>query len=131
MARQIGALLPPQTVLIVDDDRASREGLRELLELRPNLEIVGEATDGAEAVGLATRLHPDLVIMDVQMPNMDGLEATRRIKADHPEMRVVLLTTYRDYQAAATRAGADAFLLKGDGIAPLLAALREGLRTED
>lgn len=110
-------------VLIVDDDRASREGLRELFELRPNINVVGEAINGEEAVTLANSLHPDLVVMDVQMPRMDGLEATRLIKEHAPGIRVILLTMYREYRAAALRAGADAFLVKGDGIGPLLAAI--------
>jgi DNA-binding NarL/FixJ family response regulator len=113
----------PMNVLIVDDDRASREGLRELFELRPNINVIGEAINGEEAVSLAGSLHPDLVVMDVQMPQMDGLEATRQIKQRMPDIRIVLLTMYREYRAAALRSGADAFLVKGDGIGPLLAAL--------
>jgi DNA-binding NarL/FixJ family response regulator len=113
----------PMNILIVDDDQASREGLRELFELRPNVTVIGEAIDGEEAVNLADALHPDLVVMDVQMPRMDGLEATRQIKQHTPAIRVVLLTMYREYRAAALRSGADAFLVKGDGIGPLLAAL--------
>ncbi len=110
-------------VLIVDDDIASREGLRELIELRPDVHVVGEAINGEEAVALANSLHPDLVVMDVQMPRMDGLEATRRIKQIFPEMRVILLTMYREYRTAAERCGADAFLVKGEGIGALLNAL--------
>lgn len=110
-------------VLIVDDDRASREGLRELFELRPNINVIGEAINGEEAVDLANSLHPDLVIMDVQMPKMDGLEATRQIKQQSPGIRIILLTMYREYRAAALRSGADAFLIKGEGIGQLLAAL--------
>ena len=113
----------PVNVLIVDDDRASREGLRELFELRPNITVVGEAINGEEAVALADSLHPDLVVMDVQMPQMDGLEATRQIKQRTPDIRIILLTMYREYHAAALRSGADDFLVKGDGIGPLLAAL--------
>ncbi len=110
-------------VLIVDDDRASREGLRELFELRPNITVIGEAINGEEAVSLANSLRPDLVVMDVQMPKMDGLEATRRIKQHNPGVRIILLTMYREYRAAALRSGADAFLVKGEGIGQLLAAL--------
>lgn len=110
-------------VLIVDDDRASREGLRELFELRPNINVIGEAMNGEEAVDLTTSLHPDLIVMDVQMPKMDGLEATRQIKQQSPGVRIILLTMYREYRAAALRSGADAFLIKGEGIGQLLAAL--------
>jgi YesN/AraC family two-component response regulator len=110
-------------VLIVDDDKASREGLRELIELRPDIHVIGEAIDGNEAINLANTLHPDLVLMDVQMPNMDGLEATRQIKLLLPNIRVILLTMYREYRAAAERSGADAFLIKGEGIGALLKAL--------
>lgn len=110
-------------VLIVDDDRASREGLRELFELRPNITVIGEAINGEEAVSLADALHPDFVVMDVQMPKMDGLEATRKIKQRMPDIHVILLTMYREYRAAAFRSGADAFLIKGEGISQLLAAL--------
>jgi DNA-binding NarL/FixJ family response regulator len=113
----------PMNVLIVDDDKASREGLRELIELRPDIHVVGEAIDGEEAIHLAKTLHPDLVVMDVQMPNMDGLEATRRIKQRLPDIRIILLTMYREYRAAAERSGADAFLVKGEGIGALLKAL--------
>jgi DNA-binding NarL/FixJ family response regulator len=113
----------PMNILIVDDDQASREGLRELFELRPNVTVIGEAIDGEEAVNLADALHPDLVVMDVQMPRMDGLEATRQIKQRTPGIRIILLTMYREYRAAALRSGADAFLIKGDGIGQLLAAL--------
>jgi DNA-binding NarL/FixJ family response regulator len=115
----------PMNILIVDDDQASREGLRELFELRPNVTVIGEAIDGEEAVNLADALHPDLVVMDVQMPRMDGLEATRQIKQRTPGIRIILLTMYREYRAAALRSGADAFLVKGDGIGPLLAALSQ------
>jgi YesN/AraC family two-component response regulator len=113
----------PVNVLIVDDDEASREGLRELFELRPNITVIGEAMNGEEAVTMADALHPDLVVMDVQMPRMDGLEATRQIKQRTPGIRIILLTMYREYRAAALRSGADVFLVKGDGIGPLLAAV--------
>jgi len=118
-----GCEFSEMNVLIVDDDRASREGLRELFELRPNITVIGEAINGEEAVSLADSLHPDLVVMDVQMPKMDGLEATRQIKQHSPGIRVILLTMYREYRAAALRSGADVFLVKGEGIGQLLAAL--------
>lgn len=84
-----------------------------LLNLLPGVEWVGEAVNGREAVALVTERRPDVVLMDVQMPVMDGLEATRRIKSQRPEVRVIVLTLHGDYRAEALAAGADAFLVKG------------------
>ncbi|MFI7063216.1 response regulator [Kribbella sp. NPDC050124] len=103
-------------VLVVDDQEMVRAGFTALLNAQPDLEVVGQAGDGAEAVGLAAELQPDVILMDVRMPGMDGLAATRRIltaDADqHP--RVIMLTTFDldDYVYAALRAGASGFLLK-------------------
>jgi DNA-binding NarL/FixJ family response regulator len=101
-------------VLIADDRQTTRKGLRALLTLYPQVEVVGEAGDGQEAMHFVAERHPDLVVMDMQMPVMDGLEATRRIKSEWPEVRVIALTMYVKYRAKALAAGADAFLLKGD-----------------
>jgi DNA-binding NarL/FixJ family response regulator len=99
-------------VIIVDDQRPTRQGLKALLTLSPQVEVIGEAADGQESVDLVAERHPDVVLMDAQMPVMDGLEATRQIKSQWPEVRVVVLTMYPQYQAEAHAAGADVFLLK-------------------
>jgi DNA-binding NarL/FixJ family response regulator len=101
-------------ILLVDDQRLMREGLRTLLELERDFEVVGEAADGQAALVAAERLHPDVVLMDVRMPGMDGVEATRRLVADDPQARVIILTTFDDetYVFEGLRAGALGYLLK-------------------
>jgi DNA-binding NarL/FixJ family response regulator len=100
-------------VLVVDDQELVRAGFRMILE-RGGLDVVGDAADGAEAVALAAELLPDVVLMDIRMPVLDGIEATRRIVAARPETRVVVLTTFDldEYVLAAVDAGANGFLLK-------------------
>lgn len=110
-------------VLIADDNPRSRSGMRALLTTRPEVEVVDTAQDGEQAVQDAAMLQPDVVLMDVQMPGLDGLEATRQIKARWPRIRVIVLTLYPAYQAAARLAGADAFLLKGSPPEDLFNAL--------
>jgi DNA-binding NarL/FixJ family response regulator len=100
-------------VLIVDDQPPVRKGLQSLLGFSPQVQVVGEAVDGSEAVRLVAECHPDVVLMDLQMPVMDGLEATRRIKGQWPDIRIVALTMYGKYRAQALDCGADVFLLKG------------------
>jgi DNA-binding NarL/FixJ family response regulator len=107
-------------VLIADDRHTTRQGLRALLTLLPQVEVIGEARDGDESVRMVSEHLPDVVLMDMQMPVMNGLEATRRIKTQWPEVRVIVLTMYDMYRAEALAAGADAFLLK-DGVAESLA----------
>ena len=108
-------------VLIADDRSTTRQGLRALLALLPPVEVVGEAADGRESVDLVAECRPDVVLMDMQMPVMDGVEATRRIKEQWPEVKVIALTIYAKYRAQALAAGADAFLLK-DGAPNKLAS---------
>ncbi|GAA2121370.1 response regulator transcription factor [Streptomyces synnematoformans] len=102
------------TVLIVDDQTLQRLGFSMLMEQHPDLTVVGEATHGAEAVRKAAELRPDVVLMDVRMPGMDGIEATRRIVQSGGRSRVLVLTTFDldEYAYAALRAGASGFLLK-------------------
>ncbi len=104
----------PIRVLLVDDQRLMREGLRILLELEPDLEVVGEAGDGQAALAAYAALRPDVVLMDVRMPGMDGVEATRRLRERWPEARVIILTTFDndEYVFEGLRAGALGYLLK-------------------
>ena len=110
-------------VLIADDRPATRRGLRALLALLSQVKITGEAADGAECVDLVAEHRPDVVLMDMQMPVMDGVEATRRIREQWPEVRVIALTMYTKYRAEALAAGADAFLLKDGRPDVLLGAI--------
>jgi DNA-binding NarL/FixJ family response regulator len=112
-------------VLIADDNVRARQGLRALLALRPEIEIAGEAADGQEAVQRVRDGRPDVVLMDAHMPQMDGLEATRRIKSHWPQVRIVVVSMYASYRAEALAAGADAFLVKGCPAGDLLAAIVE------
>jgi DNA-binding NarL/FixJ family response regulator len=115
-------------VVVADDQALVRAGFRLLIDSAPDLEVVGEAVDGAEAVELARRERPEVVLMDIRMPQLDGLEATRRITADEllGEVRVLMLTTFDldEYVYQALRVGASGFLLKDTPPADLLAAIR-------
>jgi DNA-binding NarL/FixJ family response regulator len=116
------------TVAVVDDQPLIRTGLRTMLEHEPGLELVGEADNGEQAVLLAQRLRPEVMLMDIRMPVLDGIEATRRITGD-PDLasvRVVILTTFDldDYVYAAIRAGASGFLLKDARPEDILSAVR-------
>jgi len=112
-------------VLIADDQALVRAGFRKLLESAPDVDVVGEAGDGREAVDLARRLRPSLVLMDIRMPRLDGIEATRRLTADGDGVRVLILTTFGldDYVYEALRAGASGFMLKDAPPEELLAAI--------
>jgi DNA-binding NarL/FixJ family response regulator len=119
---------PPIRVLLAEDQAIVRAGFRALLDNEPDIVVAGEAATGTEAVQLAKELRPDVLVMDIRMPELDGLEATRRITAD-PTLtatRVLVLTTFEldEYVFGALRAGASGFLLKGGELTDLLTAVR-------
>jgi DNA-binding NarL/FixJ family response regulator len=113
-------------VLVVDDQSMVRAGFRLLLADEPDLEVVAEASNGLEAVAQAARFNPHVILMDIRMPELDGLEATRRILAADPSARVLVLTTFNldDYVYQALQAGASGFVLKDDPPEQLIAAVR-------
>ena len=115
-------------VLLADDQALVRAGFRALIDVQSDLTVVGEASDGAHAVRLAVQEHPDVVLMDIRMPGMDGLEATRQIVADPgcAEVRIVILTTFDldEYVFEALRAGASGFLVKDTEPVDLLRGVR-------
>lgn len=121
-----GEVAPRIRVIIAEDHAVVREGTRQLLEREPDLEVVGEAADGAQAVALVERLNPDVAIMDISMPVMTGIEATRRIKVARPNTAVLILTGYDDdqYVFALLSAGAAGYLLKDVPSAEVVRAVR-------
>ena len=116
----------PVRLLIADDHALVRQGLRGMLEREPDIEIVGEADNGREAVDLCLKLGPNLVLMDVRMPEMDGLEATRAIKHERPEVGVLMVTMHdnQDYMLEAAKAGAAGYVLKDAPRDELIGAVR-------
>jgi len=114
-------------LLIVDDQRLMREGLHTLLEMEPDLEIAGEAEDGLAALAQYEALQPDVVLMDIRMPNLDGVQATLRLRQRWPEARVIILTTFDDdaYVFDGLRAGALGYLLKDVSGEELAGAIRK------
>jgi len=113
-------------ILLADDHALVRQGFRMILEEQPDMEIVGQAGNGREAVELASKLHPDVAVMDVAMPELNGIEATRRITTVSPRTRVLALSMHKDsmYVREILRAGARGYLLKDSGDADLVAAVR-------
>ena len=122
----------PARLVLVDDHHLLRRGFRSLLADEPDLEVVGEASNGHEAIELCQRLHPDFVLMDVRMPEMDGLAATREIKREHPNIAVLIMTMHEntDYLLEALDAGAAGYVLKDTPADRLISAVRRTLNGE-
>jgi NarL family two-component system response regulator LiaR len=120
------------TVMLIDDHRVVRQGLRDFLELQGDIEIVGEASSGEEGVQIARELLPDVVLMDLVMPGIDGVETTRRVKAASPSSRVIVLTSFADDNKVfpAIKAGAISYLLKDISPEELAHAIRAAQRNE-
>jgi len=118
--------MEPLTVLIADDHQFFRDGVRALLNTQPDMECVGEAATGEEVVRLSTELQPDVVLMDIQMPGISGVEATRQIVSSSPQIRVLVVTMFEDDHLvfAAMRAGARGYLLKGARHEDMVRAIR-------
>jgi DNA-binding NarL/FixJ family response regulator len=118
-------------VVLVDDHRRMREGLRGIIEEQSDMTVVAEASDGCMAVDIAHAIRPDVIVMDVNMPNMNGLEATRKIKAELPHVRVIGLSLYNDHKIAGAmrQAGAEAYLSKSSFL-DLCAVIRDGRAQE-
>lgn len=117
------SMVNPIRVLIADDHPRSRRGLCALLATLPRVKVIGEATDGQEAVHLVETCHPDVVLMDAQMPVIDGLEASRSIKQQWPQTKIIMLTVYSCHRGEAHAAGVDVFLAKGCPVEALWSAI--------
>lgn len=111
-------------VLLIDDHQVVREGLRRMLELEADLQVVGEAADSKEAIDMVGALTPEVVLMDIKMPGVDGIELTRRVKETQPTCNVIMLTLYDEYLTQAIEAGADGYLLKDIKREELVKAIR-------
>lgn len=122
----------PSRILIADDHPLLRTALRQMLSAQPDLEVVGEAANGLEAVELCRRLHPQLILMDVRMPEMDGFEATRRIKRQSPSTIVLMLSAFEntDYLLEALKVGASGYVLKDENAQQIAEAVRRVLEGE-
>jgi NarL family two-component system response regulator YdfI len=122
----------PIRILVADDHLIIRQGLRLILETEPEFELVGEATDGVEALRQCEQLHPDVVLMDLRMPGMDGLTAIERLRLSQPEIAVVILTTFNedDLMMRGLRLGAKGYLLKDTDRETLFSAIRAAARGE-
>jgi NarL family two-component system response regulator LiaR len=125
-------MTPPIRVLIADDHAIVRKGIRALLSVKPDIEVVGEASDGAETVAQAQALCPDVILMDLVMPEMDGIEATRQIVGQQPGVRILVLTSFAadDKVFPAIKAGALGYLLKDSGPDDLVQAIHQVYRGE-
>jgi DNA-binding NarL/FixJ family response regulator len=121
--------MPPARILLADDHDLFREGLASLINAQPDLQVAGQAIDGLEALAMARELHPDLIVMDIQMPLCDGLEATRLILDEWSEARIVILTVHDEDEKLfeAVKAGACGYILKNTNSVDFLNNLREAL----
>src|ERR671932_2965097 len=117
----------PTRLAIVDDDDLAGEGLRDMLVDEPDIEVIGEAANGREAIALCSRLRPDLILMDVRMPEMDGLSATREIKQKYPTTSVLMVTMHEDpdYLLESLRAGAAGYILKDASQQEVITAVQQ------
>lgn len=124
--REVPQAMPTIRIMLAEDHAVVREGTRNLLELEPDFEVVGEAATGVEAIEVAGRVHPDVAIVDIGMPEMNGIEATRQIKARWPDINVLVLTAYDDdeYVFAFVEAGAAGYLLKDVPAEEVIRAVR-------
>jgi DNA-binding NarL/FixJ family response regulator len=118
----------PTEILVVDDQELTRLGFRMVINSQPDLKVIGEAADGAQAITAARVLRPDLILMDIRMPDVDGVQAARQIIGEEPRAKIILITTfgydYDDYLEAGLQAGVRGFLLKDATPPRLLAAIR-------
>jgi DNA-binding NarL/FixJ family response regulator len=113
----------PVKVMVVEDNSRARSALAAYLSLQAGLRITAEASNGLEAIGKIKSCPPDIVLMDMQMPVMDGVEATRIIKKNWPQIKIVILTMYTEYRSKAFSAGADAFLVKGSSVNEMISTI--------
>lgn len=123
--------MPPVKLLLADDHRMFRQGLRELIERKTDYEVVGEATTGLEVLDLAAKLQPDIVLLDIQMPELDGVATAQQLAQRHPEIKIIILTMYRQdsHLLDAIRAGARGYLLKdadADELLDVIERVRRG-----
>lgn len=107
-------------IMIVEDNPRARQALKALMSMQTGIKVTGDASNGLKAINAIEQQHPDLILMDMRMPVMDGLEATKIIKANWPQIKVVVMTIYPDCRSEALGAGADAFLIKGCPLEELL-----------
>jgi YesN/AraC family two-component response regulator len=119
----------PAKIMVVEDSSRARSALAAFMSLQVGVQITAEASNGLEAISKIKNCPPDIVLMDMQMPVMDGLEATKIIKKRWPWVKIIALTMYQNYQSEALSAGADAFLLKGCSVAKLISTVQDLTKT--
>jgi DNA-binding NarL/FixJ family response regulator len=117
--------MSPYRIVIADDHRLLRQGVKKIIEERPDLKVIGEANDGIELLGLLKKLSPDMAIVDISMPNLEGIEATREIRFSLPHIKILMLTMHKDadHLAQAISAGVDGYILKEDADTELYSAI--------